>query len=241
MGQESIAHLYDDDAQRRPLEKAAIDAEADEGLLLAEYAIRMRLKNRIIVDTMAGSGAAGAEAWLDEVRLALGRLRIEAEASARRMVGERDAASRSRGLARHEHDYRHRDAENLERRRRVYTALAGRLVRWENDDERVTALLSSARDDAFREMRSAITAMLSRARSAPEEDREVLEERLRLVAAVDLPALAADRRREAAGDVEASPEAPEPQDPGAGEDVALPPAAPAASWRRRLRGRFRRR
>lgn len=239
MGQESIAHLYDDDhAARRPPEKAAIDAEADEGLLLAEYAIRMRLKNRIIVDTMAGSGAARAEAWLDEVRLALGRLRVEAETSARRMAGERDSAARTRGLARHEHDYRHRDADNLERRRRVYTALAGRLVRWENDDARVTALLTSARDDAFLEMRSAITAMLSRARSAPEEDRAVLEERLRLVAAVDLPALAAERRRAAEADVAAPPETP---DAGARTDPPGPPTPPGAPPRRRLRDRMRRR
>lgn len=199
MPPESIAPLYDE----APRRDAGADAEADEGLLLAEYATRMRLKNRIVVDTMSGAGRIDVEAWTDEARLALGRLRVEAEQSARRMVAERDAAARSRGLARHEHDYRRRDRANLEHRRRVYTALARRLLRWENDDARVRELLVAARDDAYREMRTAITALLAREPAPPAEDRAVLEERLRLIAEIDLPALAA--RREVGGEPSAAP------------------------------------
>ena len=65
--------------------RRAVEEEADEGLLLAEYATRMRLKNRIIVDTVTAEGSIDPEAWADEVRLVLGRLRLEAEGSARRM------------------------------------------------------------------------------------------------------------------------------------------------------------
>lgn len=192
MPRESIAPLYEE-GPAPGSERDGVDAEAEEGLLLAEYATRMRLKNRIVVDTMSGSGRVDVEAWTDEARLALGRLRVEAEQSARRMVAERDAAARSRGLARHEHDYRRRDAANLEHRRLVYTAVARRLLRWENDDARVRDLLAAARDDAYREIRSAITAMLARQPAPPAEDRTVLEERLRLIAEIDLPALAARR------------------------------------------------
>ncbi|MCU1473892.1 hypothetical protein [Amnibacterium sp.] len=193
MAEDSIARLYGEHGARRPLDRASIEAEAEEGLLLAEYATRMRLKNRIIVDTMTSGGPVDLDAWVDEVRLSLGRLRLESEASARRMASERDAAATIGGVARHEHDYRQRDAENLERRRRVHLALSRRLIRWENDDAQVRSLLAAARDDAYREMRSAITATLARSAPRPAQDAEVLEERLRLLTAVDLPALAAGR------------------------------------------------
>jgi len=193
MAEESIAGLYRDTGPRRAFDRAAIEAEAEEGLLLAEYATRMRLKNRIIVDTMTGGGPVDLDAWIDEVRLSLGRLRLEAEASAKRMASERDVAAGIGGTARHEHDYRERDAHTLERRRRVQSALARRLIRWENDDDRVRSLLAAARDDADREMRAAITATLTRPAPTPEQDAELLEGRLRLLTAVDLPALAAER------------------------------------------------
>ena len=196
MAEESIARLYRDARPGRPLDRAAVEAEAEEGLLLAEYATRMRLKNRIIVDTMTGGGPVDLDAWVEEARLSLGRLRLAAEASARRMASERDAAAGIGGVGRHEHDYRERDADNLERRRRVQSALARRLVRWENDDDRVRSLLAAARADAYREMRAAITATFTRPAASPAHGAERLEERLRLLTAVDLPALAAEREEQ---------------------------------------------
>ncbi|HEV7624009.1 MAG TPA: hypothetical protein VGO26_07735 [Amnibacterium sp.] len=250
MAQESIARLYRERATRRALDRASIEAEAEEGLLLAEYATRMRLKNRIVVDTMTGGGPVDLDAWIDEVRLSLGRLRVESEASARRMASERDVASSIGGVARHEHDYRQRDADNLERRRRVHLALARRLIRWENDDERVRTLLAAARDDAYREMRAAITATLARSATTPAEDAELLEERLRLLTAVDLPALAAERRPPLAdGQPEAGePPATGPPDPqtatGTDPRAAAPRDGPAPAARQggfaRLRARLRR-
>ena len=98
--------------------RRAIEEEAGEGLLLAEYATRMRLKNRIIVDTVTAEGSVDPEAWADEVRLVLGGLRLEAEGSARRMEQEAPIARLTEGSAVHEHDYRVSDADNLDRRRR---------------------------------------------------------------------------------------------------------------------------
>jgi hypothetical protein len=239
MAEESIARLYGETGARRPLDRASIEAEAEEGLLLAEYATRMRLKNRIIVDTMTGAAGVDVDAWVDEVRLSLGRLRLESEASAKRMASERDMANRFGGVARHEHDYRRRDADNLERRRRVHQALVRRLLRWENDDDRVLSLLAAARDDAYREMRSAITVTLGGAEPAPAEDAEVLEERMRLLTAVDLPALAAERQRAEPGDgTAAAPDPADPSDEDEGEDSD--PDADARP-RRRFRSLFRRR
>lgn len=191
MGQESIAHLYDDAQPRRPHDRAGIDAEADEGLLLAEYAIRMRLKNRIIVDTVTADGSVDPEGWADELRLVLGGLRLEAEGSARRMEQETSIARRTRGNAIHQHDYRASDTDNLDRRRQVYRLVARRLLAWENDPSQVAALLEAARHDAQEEIDAALTRAVSGDPVARVEDEGRLRERLRLIGAVDLPALEA--------------------------------------------------
>jgi hypothetical protein len=171
--------------------RRAIEEEAAEGLLLAEYATRMRLKNRIIVDTVRAEGAVDPEAWADDVRLALGGLRVEAEASARRMEHEAEVARLTDGRAVHEHDYRATDADNLDRRRRVYRLVVRRLLTWENDPQQVAALLDAARRDAHEEIDAALTRAMSGDPVARVEDEAHLRDRLRLIATVDLPALEA--------------------------------------------------
>jgi hypothetical protein len=178
--------------------RRAIEEEASEGLLLAEYATRMRLKNRIIVDTVRAEGAVDPEAWADEVRLVLGGLRLEAEASARRMEQEAGVARLLEGSAQHEHDYRVSDADNLDRRRRVYRLVARRLLSWENDAAQVAALLDAARQDAHEEIDAALARAVSGDPVGRVEDESRLRERLRLIATVDLPALEAASRGEAA-------------------------------------------
>ncbi|MDH2444299.1 hypothetical protein QDR37_10135 [Amnibacterium sp. CER49] len=169
-----------------------IRAEAEEGLLLAEFATRMRLKNRIIVDTLTAADGVDEDAWREEVLLSLGNLRVEAEQSARRMERERDVAAGTGGRGRHEHDYRTVDAPILERRRLVYREVARGLLRWSADRDRVDALLAAARADAAREVNAALAASLEPAPNRI-EDAAVLQERLRLLTDVDLPALAAAR------------------------------------------------
>lgn len=196
--------------------RRAVDDEADEGMLLAEYAVRMRLKNRIIVDTMTASGTIDADAWADEARLMLGRLRVEAEVSARRMDRERGVAELAEGQARHEHDYRAGDTGALERRKLVYRLTARRLLGWENDDAQVATLLAAARSDAAEEMNAAIRAAVSGDAAAPVDDEVLLRERLRLVTAVDLPALERAVR-------------------GEGAVIPVPPPSRLRRWLARLR------
>ncbi|MFD1723022.1 hypothetical protein [Amnibacterium endophyticum] len=213
-----MEHAQDDPAAEPRWVRRAVEDEADEGMLLAEYAVRMRLKNRIIVDTMTASGSIDADAWADEARLMLGRLRIEAEASARRMDRERDVAELAEGVARHEHDYRSDDTGALDRRRLVYRLTARRLLSWENDAAQVALLLDAARSDAADEVNAAIGAAVAGDVVAPAEDGALLKERLRLITSVDLPAL----ERAAHGD---------------GAVIAVPPRGRLRSWFARLRGR----
>ena len=168
-----------------------VEAEAAEGLLLAEYATRMRLKNRIIVDIVTAHGQVDAEAWADDVRLALGRLRLEAEASARRMEHETEVARSTSGVAAHQHDYRASDTDNLEHRRRVYRLVGRRLLSWENDAAQVAALLGAARQDAQEEVDEALARSVAGDPLARVDDEAMLRERLRMIRTVDLPALEA--------------------------------------------------
>jgi hypothetical protein len=200
--------------------RRAIEEEADEGLLLAEYATRMRVKNRIIVDTVTAQGSIDPEAWADEVRLVLGGLRLEAEVSARRMEQEGSVARATGGSAVHEHDYRAPDADNLDRRRRVYRLVARRLLSWENDPGQVAALLEAARADAQEEVDAALTRAMTGDPIAQVEDEDRLRERLRLIATVDLPALEAAVR-------------------GDSVPIAVPATPPRRSRWRRLLDRLR--
>lgn len=171
--------------------RRAIEAEAGEGLLLAEYATRMRLKNRIIIDIVTAQGSIEPEAWADEARRVLGGLRIEAEVSARRMTEEEALARSAHGSAAHQHDYHAPDADNLDRRRRVYRLVARRLLSWENDPAQVAVLLEAARHDAQEEIDAALTRAVGGDPGARVENEDRLRERLRLIATVDLPALEA--------------------------------------------------
>lgn len=177
-------------AERRdaaPWHRRTADAEAGEGLLLAEHAVRIGLKNRIIVDA-AAAAPLDATAWADEARSMLGRLRAESEMSAGRMSREREVAERSSGRARHQHDYRARDALNLDRRREVYRLVAERLQAWEGDRQRVAQLLAAARADAAAELDAAIGAAQHDDGPTLSDDEGVLRQRLALIAAVDLRA-----------------------------------------------------
>src|ERR1700712_1162025 len=161
--------------------RRAIEEEAGEGLLLAEYATRMRLKNRIIVDTVTAEGSIDPESWADEVRLVLGGLRLEAEVSARRMEQQLRVAALTDGRATHEHDYRASDADNLDRRRRVYGLVARRLLSWENDRSQVAALLEAARRDAQEEIDAALARAVSGDPVGRVEDEAHLRQGLRPV------------------------------------------------------------
>lgn len=176
--------------------KRSVEAEADEGMLLLEFAMRMRLKNRVVVDILTSDGAVDPDAWARAARGVIRERRAEVEASERRVAREARASWLAPGRARHQHDYRFSDVLNLARRRRVYRLLARRLLAWERDPTQSAALLDGARRDAQDEIATAIGRVVSDSDSpASAEDESVLQERLVLIATVDLPALERAMRR----------------------------------------------
>jgi hypothetical protein len=173
-----------------------IKAEADEGMLLLEFATRMRLRNRIVVDILTSDGTVDPDAWARATRNAIRERRAEVEASARRVGREARASWFTSGRARHQHDYRFSDLLNLARRRFVYRLLARRLLVWEHDPAQSAALLDRARRDAQDEIAAEIGRVVSDSATGV-EDESVLRERLVLIATVDLPALEFAMRRAA--------------------------------------------
>jgi hypothetical protein len=171
-----------------------VEAEADEGMLLLEFATRMRLKNRIVVDILTSDGAVDPDAWARAARSAIRERRAEVEASAQRVGREARASWLTGGRARHQHDYRFSDLRNLGRRRSVYRLLARRLLDWEQDAAESAALLERARCDAQDEIATEIGRVVSDS-AAGVEDESVLRERLALIATVDLHALELAVRR----------------------------------------------
>ena len=131
-----------------------------EGVLLAEFAGRMALKNHIVVGVLTGSGPYDAKRYCDPARSVIADLVRTARASASLAVNQREASADRQGASQHEHDYRLRDAENLRRRESVNTAVAERLVEMSDNPDYLDAFVERAREDAWADIGAAIIARL---------------------------------------------------------------------------------
>jgi hypothetical protein len=182
-----------------PRREISVDEEAEEGVQLSEYASRMAIKNRMIIDAVRGDEPFDRAFYEGMVREELGRLVAEAEQSSLRMEDERASAGYATGRAASEHDYRRRDVDNLLRRQRVYEAVGRLLSERMNDPYYVEALYEAAHGDAWGEVAEAIEARMIRANAEPEEAVLPMSERERDAAkafiARDLRVLEAEHNR----------------------------------------------
>lgn len=168
---------------------------------LSEYASRMAIKNRMIIDAVRGDEPFDRSFYEAMVREELGRLADEAERSALRMEDEQASAGHSTGRAANEHDYRRRDVDNLRRRQRVYSEVARLLGARRDDPYYVEALYEAAHGDAWGEIAEAIEARMVRAAAEPgpavlpmtDQEREAAKAFI----ARDLRVLQAERERNA--------------------------------------------
>jgi len=141
---------------------ASFDEMRDEGLLVAESAGRMSLKNRLIVDALRGDEAYSPDRAAASAREVLLELAEEAEAAAERVAAERRTAEQREGRSQHQHDYHRADASNLRLRERVNAAVSKRLAELRSDDAYLGELAENAREDAWTEIAAAIDARLAR-------------------------------------------------------------------------------
>jgi hypothetical protein len=165
--------------------------------MIARSALTMATKNHIIVDAIAAGNDFDPAQVALFVEKQLRDLAGEQSDYADRMSASASAASRARGPARHDHDYRAEDRGALMLRREIYAALSERLAALAVDAEFVGATVERARLDAWDEIADTIVARLDRqAAIASDPDYESARKtRMREVRKTDLPALRKAHRR----------------------------------------------
>jgi hypothetical protein len=173
-----------------PREPLTLEDATEEGLMLADYANRMTVKNRIEVAVLGGDDTYAVDHYVDAAREAIEALAQESEAVADRIAEERRWSESLVGDAEHVHDYRSADRSNLEFRLSAALALADKLRERAHDGAYVEDLIERARGDAWREISAAIEGVLDR-RNIP-VDAEYKRERagrMRKLITEDLEAL----------------------------------------------------
>lgn len=135
-----------------PRELAPVEDIVEQGLLVADVAVRLSVKNAIIMNALAAHVDYSEEHVCQLVRDALTELADEREADAERLdevVQEIDRFGHS-GWG--ETDYSRDDDSTLEHRRKVYRAVAATLTERVGDDSYVKKTAERARTDAWAEI-----------------------------------------------------------------------------------------
>ncbi|WP_346232062.1 hypothetical protein [Parafrigoribacterium mesophilum] len=199
---------FDESALPTPKPPSVAEATSD-GLMLAEHAGRMALKNIIIVGALSGSGSYDAAQYLDAAAGVLEELADEFEQDGERVARALHSIEYRSGRAVRAHDYRLADTKNLRVRRAVLGSLVDSLRGLRDDRAYLVNLVESARKDAWADVsrevqdgldRSAIVVDSFYTRARPG--------RMRLLAA-DLDRLAAQRDRDGEpGEAARHPESP---------------------------------
>ncbi|WP_245570322.1 asparagine synthase [Microbacterium luticocti] len=191
---------------RRPGRTRVADMVA-EGVYVASAATRLALKNRILVETIAGGEDFDVDRFVPEARDTLLNLADEAEQDARRMEAAKRRASRRYSDSYGTHDYRSRDVRNLRKRQRQSERVAKELRERAENPEELRALVEAAREAAWSDVERNIQSTLSIEAARPDLEPDyakLREARMQSLRLVDLPRLAAHRRRNvqgAAGDL----------------------------------------
>lgn len=155
------------DRRSRPFDKrdlprvarATVAGALEEGRLLADYAVRLQLKNRIEVATLGEDRSFEPEAFTEVAALELRHLADEQDAVAERIESEALSLS-ARHRPKHVHDYHAGDRRNLRHRARVARALAEDLRTQADDHAALLGLVERARQDAWRDIAHAIEAVI---------------------------------------------------------------------------------
>jgi hypothetical protein len=174
-----------------------------EGVAIAAAAARLAVRNRILVDTIAGGRSFDAEAFAAFARETLQALALEQQQAAahagvlrRRAWGKFSDPSGT-------HDYRGRDTANLRRRRRQYAGVARALEEWADDPGRVARLVEEARDAAWGDVEDNLQRRLHVESATYDRDPDyarMRKARMDALRMVDLARLASQARRRAAAE-----------------------------------------
>jgi hypothetical protein len=183
--------------RRRREQQGEREREVAEGLLLAEYAVRLSVKNQILVDVLGrGTDFDRARAG-EQIRAELTTLVREHERAADRMRHDARVARLRLGRGRHQHDYRAIDRRNLRLRAGIAEEVARRLAEAAANDDAVVALVDASRAAAWEDLAGEVHGALRRNAPPPpppaDLDPEERALRQQMVVVLDLAALAEER------------------------------------------------
>jgi hypothetical protein len=169
-----------------------------EGVYVAAAATRLALKNKILVEILAGGADFDVDRFMPDARDTLLALAAEADADGVRARLEQKKASRRFRDPYGSHDYSSRDVRNLRRRRKQAERVAAELRARAADDAELRQLVAAAREAAWADVARNIdrTLRIEAARPDLEPDyAKMREARMQSLRLVDLPRLAAHKRR----------------------------------------------
>jgi len=172
----------------------------EEGIYIAAAATRLSVKNRILMETIAGGEGYDVDRFLPDARAALVALADESDAEAERVRREKKDAWRRFSDPNGTHDYGSRDLGNLRRRQRQGRKIAKALRARAEDEAALRQLVEAARDAAWAELAANIdrTLRMEAARPDLEPDYGTMREaRMQALRLVDLAGLASQRRKRA--------------------------------------------
>lgn len=131
---------------------APVDEIAEQGVLVADVAVRLSVKNAIIMNALAKHEDYSSERVAELVREALANLAAERDADAKHLeavIGEIDKFGHSGWI---EADYGIDDNRTIKHRLEVYRLVADELRAQMNDTEYVTETAENARKAAWKEI-----------------------------------------------------------------------------------------
>ena len=180
-----------------------------EGVSIACAAARLAVRNHILVETIAHDEAFDLARVAPFAHDTLVALAVEQE----------DAATLAKRLRKKAwgkftdpdgtHDYRDRDTRNLRKRYKQYIGVAKELRRIAEDPHAVRTLVEQARDAAWGDVEANLERRLNVEGMRPDLDpdyEKLRAARMQSLRLVDLPRLAAHRRRAAEAEEEADGE-----------------------------------
>ncbi|WP_194410565.1 asparagine synthase [Microbacterium cremeum] len=169
-----------------------------EGVSIASAAARLTIRNRIVVGTIANDEPFDVAGFGPFARETLLSLAEEQEAAAELAKRQRKKAWGKFSDPDGTHDYRDRDTRNLRKRHRQYVGVAKELRRMADDPHVVRTLVEQSRDAAWGDVEANLQRRLRVEGMRPELDPDyerMRSARMQSIRLVDLPRLAAHRRR----------------------------------------------
>lgn len=165
----------------------------DEGMLIALSAVRMALKNRIIVAALRDHNDYDPALYATLARQELHEVARQNDEDSTRVERLGSYLSRTTGSGKgRELENKRRDVVRLGRRRTLHDHVAERLREIADDDTRVAGIVEKARADALQEINDALSDRLLAQKVDPRQPgyEAARAERMRAVGKIDLAALA---------------------------------------------------